>query len=393
MTEVPTEEQRQMTYDVAVVGLGAMGSATMHHLAKRGARAIGIEAFPRHHALGSSVGLTRIIRLAYFEHPDYVPLLIRAWQLWRELERETGADLLAQTGGLYIGRPDGAVFKGAVASAEQHGLPHRVLTRAELATLHPAFTLEDDQQALFEEQAGMLFPERCIDAHLTCAERHGATLRFGERVLHVRPSDGGVTVTTEAGAVNAGTAVVAVGAWIDRFVDPALLPTEVERVPLVWLEPVEDPRATGLDRLPVYIMETTFDANFYGFPYDPAHGIKVARHHSGEATDPDRLDRAERESDVARVRRFLARYLPSANGPVRSCKVCMYTNTPDENFAIGTLPGHDRVVFASACSGHGFKFSSVIGEVLADLATTGETAHPIGFLAADRFVSPASAAR
>jgi sarcosine oxidase len=381
-----------MTYDVAIVGLGAMGSATIHHLAKRDVNVIGIDAFPRYHSLGSSVGLTRIIRLAYFEHPDYVPLLVRAWQLWRELEHESGMELLAQTGGLYIGVPDGAVFAGAVRSAKKHGLPHRVLTRDDLAKLHPAFALQEDQQALFEEQAGMLFPERCIDAHLTSAERNGATLRFGERVLDIRPAGGGVTVTTTDGAISAGTAVVAVGAWIDRFVDRVLLPVQVERNVLVWLQPPQDPGITGLDRLPVFIMETTFDGSFYGFPYDQTHGLKVARHHSGETTDPDRLDRAQRESDVARVRAFLARHLPSANGAVRSSKVCMYTNTPDEHFAIGSLPRHDGVVYASACSGHGFKFSSVIGEVMADLAMTGRTAHPIDFLAADRFVSGAAAA-
>lgn len=362
-------------YDVAVIGLGAMGSATAYALASRGARVLGLERFEHGHTRASFGGRSRIIRLAYFEHPDYVPLLRRAWDLWRALEAASGEALLTQTGGLYVGPPEGDLFAGALRSARQHGLAHEVLDPAEAMRRFPALRIDPDAAVLFEEQAGWLAPELCVETHLRLAERAGATLRFGSPASLVRRDGGGLAVETAQGREEVDRVVLTAGAWMPEVL-PALAPhLQVERVPLFWFEPVAD-----IGALPVWIMDTAEDG-FYGFP-DDEHGIKVARHAKGEPADPDRLDRGDRPEDEARLRRFLRAHLPAADGPLRETHICMYTRTPDGHFVIDATG--DGVVYASACSGHGFKFSTVVGEILADLALDGRTGHPIAFLSAKR---------
>ncbi len=355
-----------------------MGSAAAKHLAARGARVIGLEAFDRGHGLGSSGGLSRIIRLAYFEHSDYVPLLRRAWSLWRDLEAETGLSLLRETGGLYLGPGDGELVPGARRSAETHGLAHELLDAAEIARRYPALRPDPSWVGLAETQAGVLAPELAIEAHLRAAERAGAVLRFGERVTTWRRDGDGVVIETTKGVYRASTLVIAAGAWLGGLV-PSVAPfLQVERVPLYWFEP------TGpVGPLPVWIAEDP-DGDFYGFPLDE-HGLKVARHGSGDPADPDTLDRSAHSADEERVRAFARRRLPVADGRLRSTYVCMYTRTPDGHFVIDRTDEH--VVYASACSGHGFKFSSVVGEILADLALVGRTGHRIGFLSAARFLA------
>ena len=366
-------------YDVAVIGLGAMGSAAAYHLASRGLRVLGLERFGRGHARASHGGRSRIIRLAYFEHPDYVPLLRAAWDGWRRLEHASGERLLTQTGGLYAGPPDGALVGGSLRSARQHGLAHEVMDATEAMRRFPALRLEDGWTALFEQQAGWLAPERCVEAHLRLAERAGATLRFGAPAM-LRADGDGLAVESGGARDHADRVVMTAGAWLPDllpFLSPVL---RVERVPLFWFEPV---RPVG--PLPVWILETA-EGDFYGFPPDE-HGLKLARHGSGElVAGPDALDRAPRAADEERVRAFARRHLPAADGRLRETHVCMYTRTPDGHFVIDRAPD-GRVVYASACSGHGFKFASVIGEILAELATAGRTDHPIGFLSAARLLA------
>jgi sarcosine oxidase len=372
-------------YDAIVVGLGAHGSATVAELARRGAKVLGLERFERGHAKGSFVGKSRIIRLAYFEHPDYVPLLRRAWERWLDLERETGAKLLHQTGGLYAGAPDSEIVTGSLRSVREHGLAHETLTTDDLRQRFPWLKVDDGMVGLFEEQAGYLVPEACIEAHLQVAERNGAELRFGDDVDDWHKDGSGFGVHTSGGMRDTAAHVVLTpGAWLPGLLPDVELPLAVERVPLFWFEPA---RPDPFRDIPVYIVETE-EGSYYGFPYLADQGLKVARHGSGDALkDPDRLDRSIRPGEDERVRRFVRRYLPGGDGPLRESVVCMYTKTPDEHFVIDTLPRLPGVVYASACSGHGFKFGSVVGEILADLALTGQTAHPIGFLAASRFAA------
>jgi sarcosine oxidase len=392
-------------YDAIVVGLGAHGSATVAELARRGAKVLGIERFERGHAKGSFVGKSRIIRLAYFEHPDYVPLLRRAWERWLDLERETGAKLLHQTGGLYAGAVGSEIVTGSLRSAREHGLAHETLTTDDLRRRFPWLRVDDGMVGLFEEQAGYLVPEACIEAHLQVAERNGAELHFGDGVDDWYKDGSAFGVHTSSGARDTAAHVVLTpGAWLPGLLPDVALPLAVERVPLFWFEPA---KAEPFRDIPVYIVETD-EGSYYGFPYLEGQGLKVARHGSGESLpvrrtstktpggwemttlsipDPDRLDRSVRPGDDERVRRFVRRYLPEGEGPLRESVVCMYTKTPDEHFVIDTLPNLPAVAYASACSGHGFKFGSVVGEILADLALTGRTAHPIGFLSASRFAA------
>lgn len=374
------------TYDAIVVGLGAMGSAAAYQLASRGANVLGIEAFGRAHELGSSGGLTRIIRLAYFEHPDYVPMLRAAWELWPRIEAESGVGKLIQvTGGLYIGRRGSAVLGGAMRSARTHDLAHELLDADEMGRRYPALRLDPDMDALHEPLAGILFPEKCIEAHLTLAERAGAELHFQERITGWSSDGTSVAVSTDQATYAAEKLVIAAGAWLPKLVPELNLPLTVERNVLFWYEPVAAPELFEHDRLPVWILEIDDEHAFYGFPKVAGQGVKVARHHGGRPVDPDALDRDATDADEQPVRKFMADHMPLANGPRLDSRVCMYTNTPDFHFILDFHPDDERVVIASPCSGHGFKFSNVIGSIVADLTLTGQTSFQIGFLAQGRF--------
>ena len=390
------------SYDVIVIGLGAMGSATAYQLARRGVAVLGLEAFTPAHELGSSGGLTRIIRLAYFEHPSYVPLLKAAWQLWPEIERDADDTLMQVTGGLYVGARGSVVLEGSLASASEHGLDHELLDAAQARRRFPALVLDDEMAALYEPLAGILFPQRCIAAHLRLAERHGAELHFEERVMGWTTTGSDLAVTTAAGTYVTERLVVAAGPWLGQLTPELQLPLQVERNALFWFEPVAQPEALAADRLPVWIMEVDNAHAFYGFPTlpaaqpaagrpgMPAQGAKVARHHGGKSVDPDHLDREATSADEAPVRDFISRYMPLADGRRLDARVCMYTNTPDQNFILDFHPDDDRILVASPCSGHGFKFSNVIGQVAADLVLERTTMFDVDFLSIRRFVGSPS---
>lgn len=364
-----------------------MGSAAVYELAKRGLRVVGLEAFTPAHQLGSSGGLSRIIRLAYFEHPAYVPLLRAAWAGWHGLMTQTGAHLLLRTGGLYAGRRGSDVLEGALRSAQEHDLPHELLDASEVASRFPALRLDADMQALHEPLAGLLYPERCIETHLELARAAGAELHFEQRVTGWQSTTDGsaLRISTETGEYTANRLIIAAGAWLPQLTPELSLPLTVERNVLFWFDPATSPEQLAPDRLPVYIVELDDEHAFYGFPLLPGQGVKIARHHGGQPTSPDDLDRQVSAADEAPVREFAQRYLPAAAGPRRDARVCMYTNTPDQNFIIDIHPADPRVVICSPCSGHGFKFSNVIGSIAADLAVDGATQHDIGFLSLTRF--------
>jgi sarcosine oxidase len=380
------------TFDAVVIGLGAHGSAAALALARRGLRVGGVERFGRAHGLASSGGRTRIIRMAYFEGPVYVPLVVESWTRWHALEDEAGVQLLTPTGGIYGGPAGSAVLEGSIRSAREHGLPHEVIDGDEVRRRWPVFSPPDGTRALIEEQAGVLRSDLAIEAQLALAERLGAVFRFDHSVVDWRSSaGGGYEVRAASGAVlGAEHLVIAAGAWTAQLAPDLHVPLVIERVPLLWVEPVVPAAEVAVGRLPVWIMETAFDGAFYGFPYDPDAGLKIARHHSEElvpADGIDRLDRTLTPADEARVRTFLRDQMPGADGPLRDAAVCMYTDTPDEDFVLDTYPGAAGVAVASACSGHGFKFSPVIGEILADLAIDGRTRYPVEPFRASRFAA------
>ena len=353
-------------WDVIVTGLGAMGSAAARELARRGLRVLGLDRYVPPHAHGSTHGRTRIIREAYFEHPAYVPLVQRAEGLWRELEREVGERLFVRTAGLMIGAEDGALVRGARASAEQHGLPYEMLTSADVRRRFPVVSPEPHAVALLEPRAGVLFPERCVRALLGCAVRDGAELRTGEPMLTWRVEGGDVRVATAIGEHVADRLVLALGPWLPDFLDGAQIQLQIERQMQHWFAPRARAEEFSPDHLPIALWETA-ERMFYTIP-DFGDGVKIAVHHDGEITDPQRVRRTITEQEDASARALVERFLPDAAGELRDRAVCLYSNTTDGHFVIDHHPAHREVVLASPCSGHGFKFATAVGEIVAKLA-------------------------
>ncbi len=379
-------------YDVIVAGLGGMGSSAAYHLAGRGKRVLGLERHTPAHDRGSSHGQSRIIRLAYSENPAYVPLVIRAYELWERLERETGEDLMTITGGLMIGPPGTRFFDGSKESAEKYDLPYEVLDATELKRRYPVFEPTPDTVAFFEEKAGFLRPEASVKAHLDRAAYFGADLRFGEEILSWEPTQSGVLVETASGAYEAERLVVSAGAWAPELLADLGLPLEVTRQILFWFDPKGGIGPFVPYRLPIFIWEPEDGNSFYAIPaHDgPTGGVKVAFFRAdGKPADPETVNREVHEKEVEFIRGYLARYIPDLDGDFLYAKTCMYTNTPDEHFVISTHPHYPQVAIAAGFSGHGYKFCSVVGEILADLATEGETSHPIDLFSPARLAGTA----
>ena len=354
------------THDVAIIGLGAMGSATALELARRGLDVIGFDRHTPPHSLGSSHGDSRIIREAYFEDPVYVPMVQRAFERWRELERATGRALLQQTGGLMIGPRDGVLVQGALRSAREHRLQHEVLSADEIRARVPVLNPEPSMVGVWEPRAGVLAPEACVQAQLDEARRGGATLRFDEPIERWQADDAGVIVFTAHGSHRARQLVISAGAWVASLLPGLRVPFHVERQVLHWFEPVRDTAAFAPERCPIHLWQFDGERFFYGFP-DRGAGVKLAFHHAGETTTADTVRRDVAPSEVDEVRRAVRRFVPTADGRLLASTVCLYTNTPDEHFWLDRHPMHANVIVASPCSGHGFKFAPVIGEIVADL--------------------------
>lgn len=351
-------------FDVAIAGLGAMGSAVAVSLARRGLTVAGFDRGTPPHEEGSSHGATRIIREAYFEHPAYVPLVQQAYALWNALERESGTALLQPTGGLMIGRPDSELIEGTLRSADLHRLPHEVLGPAAVCERHPAMRLAPDMIAVWEPRAGILQPEACLRVQLALAQRLGARLGFDEPLLHWEADAAGVRLQTARRELRARQLVLCAGAWTNGLLPGAMLPLQVERQTLHWFEPLE-PSALAPARCPIHLWQFDGDHFFYGFP-DLGDGAKAAFHHGGEITSVAAVRRDVQPAEVEAVRAVMRRFMPAADGPLRRSQVCLYTNTPDGHFWIDRLERHPAVIVVSACSGHGFKFAPAIGELVAD---------------------------
>jgi len=373
------------SFEVIVIGVGAMGSSACYHLARRGVRVLGLEQFSIPNDLGSSHGDSRLIRLCYFEHPDYVPLLRRSYELWDAIEAESRQTLLRITGGIYMGAADGAVVTGTLRSAAEHALPHERLDRGELRHRYPQFDVPEDYVGIYEPRAGMLFPELSISAAAALALRHGARLRGQERVVRWNAEGQGLAVHTDRATYRADKLVFCGGAWSATLLSDLAIPLTVTRQVLGWVWP-KKPELFELEAMPVWAIDHPDGTLHYGFPLRPERpGFKIAHHGGGIATDPNTVDRTIGPEDEQSFRHILDRYLPDASGEVLSMGVCLYTNSPDRHFIIDVHPDHPQVFLACGFSGHGFKFAPVIGEVLADLVVDGTTAQPIGFLRLGRF--------
>jgi monomeric sarcosine oxidase len=352
-----------VTYDVIVLGVGGVGSAALFHLARRGARVLGIDRFRPGHDKGSSHGLTRMIRMAYFEHPDYVPLLRRAYGLWADLEAEHGSRLYRETGVVLVGPPDGEVVPGALRSAREHGLPVEQVERID------GLSWPAGMRAVHEQRAGLLAVEECVRAHAALSR---AEIRQAE-VRSWRVEGGGVVVETDAGPLRAARLVLCPGAWAGREWGVRVL-----RKSMSWYA------APHHGHLPAFLFELEHGV-FYGFPSVDAFGVKVAEHSGGRPVDdPLAVDRTIDPAEQARLQAFLSAHVPGVSRRLTRHETCLYTMTPDGHFLVGPHPRHPQVALAAGLSGHGFKFAPVLGEILADLALEGSTRHPIEFLAPGR---------
>jgi sarcosine oxidase len=371
-------------YDVIVIGLGGMGSAALFHLARRGLRVLGLERFDLVHEHGSSHGLTRIIRLAYWEHPTYVSLLRRAYELWRELEDLSDERLLHITGSVDAGPAGGPVFEGALRSSELHGLPHEVMDGAELHRRFPGYRLPREMRCLYQPEGGFLLPERCNVAHIVLGQTHGAEVHCREPVGAWGAAGGGVWVRTTQGRYEAGRLVVCAGPWASRLV-PELAGLAVpERQVLAWLQPAR-PEYFRPDTFPVFNLEVE-EGRYYGFPSFLVPGFKLGKyHHRGEVVDPDGAGREPEPEDEDLLRAFARRYFPDGAGPAMMLKACLFTNSPDRHFILDRHPDHPEVAIAAGFSGHGYKFCCVIGEIMADLVQDGRSRHDIEFFRLKRF--------
>jgi sarcosine oxidase len=372
-------------YNAIVLGVGAMGSATCYELAKRGRRVLGLEQYDIPHHFGSSHGHTRIIRLAYYEHPSYVMLLRRSYELWREIQTRVGEQLLHITGSFDAGPADSWVFKGSWQSCLEHDLPHEVLTGKELNQRFPGYQLSHETMAVLQPEGGFLTPERCIVAYVNAATALGAEIHGREKVLEWQPlADGGVRVTTSRDVYEGDRLVITAGAWDANILDFLQGLAVPERQVLAWLQPFRPELFTPAN-FPVFNLLVP-EGRYYGFPVFGVPGFKFGKYHHFEEHGPaDQIDYEPHDYDEIMLREFAGRYFPQACGPTMSLAACMFTNSPDNHFIIDLHPDYPQVSFASACSGHGFKFVSVVGEIMADLAERGETRHNIEFFRLDRF--------
>ena len=385
--------------DIILVGLGAVGSAALYQLARRGRRVLGIDQFAPPHAMGSTHGETRITRLAIGEGAHFTPLAIRSHQIWRELEAATGRELLTENGGLVIsGAGGGGAFHGAsffattVAAAERHGIAHERLDAAQIRRRHPPFAVRDDEVGYFEPSAGFVRPEACVAAQLDEAERLGATLRLGETVLSFEDDGGGVVVETTAGRYTAAALVLAVGPWAPRLYGGRIAaPLKVFRQVLYWFDVGDAHDHFNPDRFPVFIWELPHARGaIYGFPAigGPGGGFKIATEQYLAETSPERVSRDVTTAETAEMfARFVAPFFPDALPRCVRSAVCLYTMTPDFGFVVDRLPGADRVIVASPCSGHGFKHSAALGEAIADLAEGQESRFDLSAFALSRFAA------
>lgn len=378
-------EFARMKYDVTVIGLGGIGSAVLAHCASRASAVLGLDRFARGHDLGASSGKSRIIRKAYFEDPAYVPLVLRAYELWHELEQKSGEVLLRKTGVLAAGKEESRIMQGIRRAAREHDLPLDSLGKSEIGKRYPSLRLLPDEVAILEPDGGVLDPERATRAHLEIAEAAGAELRFETGIESWEPIDNGLVLHLSDGRrVATDKLVLALGPWFQETLRSLGVSLRVQRNVQVWFAPKT--QAYAAPGFPAFLLDRSeLPAPLYGFP-DFGEGVKAAFHGFGELTDPEHLERSvDLHWDIEPLIAAMEDWMPGAAGTLLEAKPCMYSLTPDANFVIDRHPENANVVLCGGFSGHGFKFAPVIGEIAADLLFDDGTRHQIGFLSLSRF--------
>lgn len=377
-----------MRYDVAIVGLGAMGSAALVQCAKRGASVIGLEQFARGHDLGSSNGRSRMIRKAYFEDPAYVPLLLRAYELWRELECESGEELLRLTGLLMVGTEGSQVIAGATRAAREHSLPFESLSARDVRSRYPMLKVLDEEVGVYEPDGGVLDPERAVATQLRVAQSAGAELRFDSAVQSWETTAHGFLLQLAGGGnVTSRALLLSLGPWFQKTLESLGVAIRVQRNVQAWFAPATNEYVAG--RFPPFLLDRRgLPAPLYGLP-DFGDGVKAAFHAWGELSDVEHLRReVDGARDIEPIVRAMEQWMPGAASRLRAARPCPYTLTPDSHFVIDRHPDHPRLILSGGFSGHGFKFGPVVGEICADLALENKSRHAIDFLSLRRFVRP-----
>ena len=371
-------------FDCIVIGVGGMGSSAVYNLAKRGQKVLGLEKFDIPHSEGSSHGVNRIIRLAYYEHPSYVPLLRRAYEMWSEIEAIAHEQLLYKVGSIDTAPSGHEVFERSLESCLEHDIPHEVLDHKQINERFPGYEMPPGQMGLYQADGGFVLSERSIVAYVNAAVLESAEIHARESVIKWEPEGDGVRVFTDRTEYTADRLVITAGAWtagMVPFLEKLAVP---ERQVLAWLQPTK-PSLFAPENFPIFNAYFQ-EGRYYGFPVFGIPGFKIGRyHHLEEVADPDHMEREVTKEDEDILRAAVSRYFPKANGTLMTLKTCLFTNTPDEHFIIDKVPGLPQVTVAAGFSGHGFKFASVVGEIVGDLAIKGETSHNIDLLKIDRF--------
>jgi sarcosine oxidase len=377
------------TYDLAVIGVGGMGSAITAHAAKRKLRVLGLEQFSIPNTRGSSHGATRILRIGLHEGPTYVPLVLRAVELWKDLGREFGTPLLHQCGGIDVALPTSPIFTGSKGACEKFDIAHEILDAAETTRRFPAVRPSKDMVTVFQPGSGFVLPELAITAHVNSSLGNGAEIHGHERVLDWEPRAGKHLIRTDRGTYEANQIVFSAGAWMGKLMAKERVPVVPERCVLGWFAPKANLEQFQADRLPIWIIDSPEADHFYGFPIHGVPGFKLGRLRvvPSPAVDPDAIRREPDHADEADMRNFIREIFPDADGPVLSMETCFFENSPDRTPIIDRLPGVDGAWIVGGFSGHGFKFSSAVGEVVADLVTTGSSRFDLSPFRFSRFAA------
>lgn len=371
-------------YDVIVIGVGGMGSATVCELAERGKKVLGIDRYDIPNTMGSSHGASRIIRMAYYQGADYVTLVRSAYNLWRKLEEKTGESLLHVTGSIDAGLPDSDIVQGSLASCLEHNLEHEVMTGRELCEKFPGYHFPEEVQGIFQADGGVLFADKIIKSYVRLAKENGAEIHANEQVTSWHAENNSISVVTDQGSYTADKLVITAGPWFSKMMGHLPELVAPERQVVAWFKPMQ-PALFNPSHFPVFNLLLP-EGHYYGFPVYDESGFKFGRaHHLNEIVDPDTMNREVSEHDKQVVRQGAEKFFPEGAGEMIDSATCIYTNTEDEHFIIGTVPESPQVSFAGGFSGHGFKFCSVMGEIMADLAEHGKTQHNIDLFRLDRF--------
>jgi sarcosine oxidase len=376
-------------YDAIVAGVGGHGSAIAYHLAKSGTKTLALERFGLNHANGSSHGETRGMRTAYYEHPGYLPLINRALELWNDLQKRTRKPIIRITGGVAIGRQEGTLVGGQIDAAKKHRFPHEVLGPKDANERFPCFHLSEEETCFYTPSSGILWSENCIATHAKLAREEGAQIRFNEPLARWRQQKDRILVRTTKGEYTTDKLVLSAGAWLPQLVPELGLPLKVERQVLFWFRPLRDKDSFGPEHMPAYNWQDAEGRIFYGVA-DVGTGVKVARHHGGRTTTPGRVSRKLTRDDASQPSGLVRTGFPLLDPVPVGGRVCLYTNAPDNQFVIDFYPGNKNVMIASPCSGHGFKFASVVGEVATELVTKGRSRFDLDFVSIARFKKPAA---